>query len=30
MISNLTSKQVKDRVNYDGVTRESDWMKTTN
>ena len=30
MISNLTSKQVKDRVNYDGATREADWMKTTN
>ena len=29
MISNLTTQQVKDKVNYDGITKEADTMKTS-
>ena len=30
MISNLSNQQMKDRVNYDGITREAETMKTSN
>ena len=29
MISNLTTQQMKDKVNYDGVTKEAETMKTS-